>query len=301
MGGQIGIFNGSKVYDPSFLTADITDEGGLVHFAQVRYMIGDYFLTPINKQIYAFKLDGSRIKTSKIVGAKSFRKIYFDTSHYKPISQANIKEIEIILNKNNLPKVNKQLLNVLSIFSKTEKTPFTIHDVTTLKSRLLEHEKRYEEEISELINFMASLDTDKIVTPLRKMVEFIEGDLKTVDAKYMGSIFTQATKMDEKSKRVLNPTLTAKKSWIVLILGMALIGTTIGMIWFANDAGAFDGLTGMIGNVGGVVGGVDYSDKAIMAKYPSGESLTAAVDSGAVDYDKLSNTAQAIVDDQRKK
>jgi len=42
------------------------------------------------------------------------------------------------------------------------------------------------------------------------------------------------------------------------------------------------------------------SDDVIMKQYPDAESLRVAVDSGKVDYDKLSSVAQSIVDEHRE-
>jgi hypothetical protein len=298
MGSQIGIFSGKKVFSHDTITAQITDAANYVWFVPVRYMIGDYFLTEINKQIYAFKMDGARIKTAKTKGAKSFQILYYDVSHYLPISPDDIVNIENIIRKNSLPtRMDKKLLNVYDILSKTEKNKdFTVHDITAMKARLLEHKDRYKETVSELINFMTILDADKIVTPLKRMVDFLQGDLKTIDAKFMGTIFTQAEKMEEKAQKILNPVLTAKKSWVVLILGIALVGAICGMVYFMNEAGVFENLGSSIPSIAGGGAG-DYSEDNLRNKYPTGAALKAAVDSGQLDYKKLPPIAKKIYDE----
>ena len=297
MGGSIGIFSGKKVYSHDMITAEISDSAGHVFFVPIRFMIGDYFLTEVNRQIYAFYLDQTRVKTSKTKGAKSFQIIYYDVSHYKPVSTDHITELELIINKNSLPlKMNKKGLNVLKILGKTEKAEFKIHDITQLKASLLEHKDRYKARISELINFMAELQTSEIVTPVKRMVDFVEGDLKTIDAKFMGEIFTQAVKMDDSSKKVLNPVLTAKKSWVVMILALGMIGFIASTVYFANESGAFDGVaSGIVPQIN--TGGAAYDQKTLMQKYPNGAALRAAVDSGVLNYDKLPKPVQKIVDD----
>lgn len=296
MGATIGIFSGKKVYSHDLITAEISDASGHVFFVPIKYMIGDYFLTEINRQVYAFYLDQTRVKTSKTKGAKSFQIIYYDVSHYKPVSTDHITELERIIKVNSLPKkLTKKGLNVLNILGKTEKEDFTVHDITTLKARLLEHKDRYKKTIAELINFMAELQTEEIVTPVKRMVDFVEGDLKTIDAKFMGSIFSQAVKMEETSQKVLNPILTAKKSWVVMILALGMLGSMGGMAYFANESGAFDGLmSGVVPQINS--GGATYDQKNLMQKYPNGAALRAAVDSGTLKYDLLPKPVQTIVD-----
>jgi hypothetical protein len=186
-------------------------------------------------------------------------------------------------------------LNVLKILGKTEKEDFTVHDITSLKAKLLEHKDRYKQRISELINFMAELQTEEVVTPVKRMVDFVEGDLKTIDAKFMGTVFTQAVKMDESSQRVLNPILTAKKSWVVMILALGMLGSMGGMGYFANEAGAFDNLgSGIVPQISS--GGSAYSQEQLMKNYPNAAALRAGVDSGALKYDLLPKNVQTMVD-----
>ena len=295
MGQSIGIFSGKKIFSPKNITAEITDAGNKIHFIVIKYMIGDYFLAPINKQIYAFKMDGTRIKTSDAGGTRTFSVIHYDVAHYLPISPSDLKLLEITLNENFLPKVDNRLLNILQIFGKREKESkgnFVQHDIGELIEKLAVHEERYSQEISELINFMASLEKQYIVTPVKRITDFLQGDLKTIDAKFMGEIFTQAVKMDENAKKVLNPPLNAKKSWLVLIMAIGMVILLIGLLYFANESGAFSSVGGMIPSIGG--GG--YDEKSLMSKYPTGPALRLAVDSGQLDYTKLPKSVQKIVD-----
>jgi hypothetical protein len=295
MGSQIGLFSGRKVFSSQYITAEITDASNNLWFVPIKFVFGDFFLTKINSQVHVFKLDGTRIKTSKAGGAKSFSVMHYDVSHYLPISHADIKAMEIILSINSLPKINSRLLGILKILGKTEKEGnFKEHNLDELIERLQSHPKRFEQEISELINFMASLDTAKIVTPVKRMVDFIEGDLKTIDSQFLGTIYTQAQRVDEKAKKILNPVLTAKKSWLVLILALACVGLVIALLYVAYDAGYFDGAGSIIPSIGG---GTDYSEKSLMTKYPNAGALRAGVDSGALNYDKLPKSVQKIVDD----
>lgn len=304
MGGQVSIFGGNKIFDPHFITAQITMPGKKVKFVPIKYMLGDYFLWENNKQVYAFIMTGD-VYTSKVSGAKSFQTIYYDVSHYKPISPSDVKALEIIITKNSLPQLNIRLLNILRIFGKREKEntktmnlaemteEFAPHDIGALIEELMKHEKRYQKEISEMLNFIASLDTKFIVTPVKRLADFIQQDLRQIDPKFMGTVFTQACKIEEKSQKVLNPTLTAKKSWVVMLLAIGLIITICTTLYFAYEAGAFDALSSSIPTLGG---GADYSEKTLMSKYPTCPALKAALESGSLTYDKLPKSVQQVAD-----
>lgn len=299
MGSQsIGLFSGKKVFSHKNLTAEIMDAGNKIYFHPVKYIVGDYFLAVINNQTYAFKIDGARIKTSDAGGTKQFSVIHYDIQNYLPISERDLKLLELTLKENNLPKVNNKMLGALKLLGDKEKAndgEFHPHELDRIIEKLAIHKDRYSKEITEILDFMTALDTSKIVTPVRRIGDFLTGDCKTVDAKFMGEIFTQAVKMDETAKKVLNPPLTAKKSYLIIILAIGIIGTTAGMGYFANEAGVFEGFGGIVPNVGG--GGGGYDQATLMSKYPSGPALRAAVDSGELDYDRLPKNVQQIVDD----
>ena len=261
-------------------------------FVPIKNVVGDYFIVEnLNNQTYVFKLDGSRIKTTKQKAARPFQTVDYDITHYLPVDH-HTKLVELVQTINNLPRYNNKLLGLLKIMAKTEKREFTVHELPAMTEELAKSPDKYKKEVAEMINFFKSLEIDKVVTPLGPLCKFLQDDLKTTDARYGGTIFDKAIEIDKENKKMTNTPKTAKKSLFLLIavpIMLALLGTTL---YFAYEAGVFD-------NIGEGVG-AQFSgttrDQQIMAKYPSGEALKAAVDAGEVDYNSLPPGAKAMVD-----
>ena len=261
-------------------------------FVPIKNVIGDYFIVEnLNNQTYVFKLDGSRVKTTKQRAAFPFQTVDYDTSHYLPIN-GDTKLAELVQTINNLPRYNNKLLGLLKIMAKTEKRDFTEHELPALTKELSDSPDKYKKEIAEMIKYFKSLEITKVVTPLAPLCKFLEDDLKTTDPRYGGAIFDKAVEIDKENKKMTNTPKTARKSLFMLIaipIMLALVGTTL---YFAYEAGVFD-------NIGEGVG-AQFSgtsrDQQIMAKYPSGEALKAAVDAGEVDYNSLPPGAKSMID-----
>ena len=264
-------------------------------FVPIKNVIGDYFIVEnLNNQTYVFKLDGSRVKTTKQRAAFPFQTVDYDTSHYLPIN-GDTKLAELVQTINNLPRYNNKLLGLLKIMAKTEKRDFTEHELPALTKELSDSPDKYKKEIAEMIKYFKSLEITKVVTPLAPLCKFLEDDLKTTDPRYGGAIFDKAVEVDKENKKMTNTPKTAKKSLFLLIaipIMVILLGTTL---YFAYQAGVFDNLGS---GIGGAFGGTT-SDQQIMAKYPSGEALKAAVDAGEVDYNSLPPGAKSMVDNAK--
>lgn len=287
-----GIFDGKNVYNYKGITAEITDSGNNKWFVPIKYILGDYFVTKINNQTYVFKIVGSRIKNSKRKGAMTFQTLDYNTEHYMPVS-ADVKELEMVLLKNKLPPVNGKLHGIMKILGRTEKDAFVAHDLIELIEKLSNSKDKYQKEVAELLNYFGSLAIDKIVTPLGRVSEFIETDLKATDAKVIGDVFVEAVEVDKDHKTVTNVPVNLKKSYLVMALILLVVFSVIGLIYFAYEAGRFDNMGFDLGFSGG---GADYSKEALMKKYPNGASMRAAVDSGTLDYNKLPKDVQKMVD-----
>lgn len=284
-----GIFDGKNVYNYKGITAEITDSGNNKWFVPIKYILGDYFVTLINNQTYVFKIVGSRIKNSKRKGAMTFQTLDYNTEHYMPVS-ADVKELEMVLLKNKLPPINGKLHGIMKILGRTEKADFVAHDLIELIEKLSNSKNKYQKEVAELLNYFGSLSVDKIVTPLARISEFIETDLKATDAKVIGDVFVEAVEIDKDHKSVTNVPVNLKKSYLVMILIFLVIGAVLGLIYFAWEAGRFDGVGIDFGGQG------EYSKESLMAKYPSGASMRAAVDSGQLDYNQLPKDVKSMVD-----
>ena len=289
-----GIFDGKNVYNYKGITAEITDSGNNKWFVPIKYILGDYFVTLINNQTYVFKIVGSRIKNSKRKGAMTFQTLDYNTEHYMPVS-GDVKELEMVLLKNKLPPVNGKLHGIMKILGRTEKPDFVAHDLIELIEKLSNSKNKYQKEVAELLNYFGSLSIDKIVTPLGRISEFIETDLKATDAKVIGDVFVEAVEIDKDHKSVTNVPVSVKKSYLVMILIIIIVLAVVGLLWMANEAGKFDNLGASIPGIGGGGNG-DYSKESLMAKYPSGAALRAAVDNNTLDYNKLPKDVKAMVD-----
>ena len=287
----MGVFNGRDVYSPHLITAEITDASNNKYFIPIKNMIGDYFIVEnINNLTYVFKLDGARIKTTKQRAARPFQTVDYDISHYLPVSNDN-KLIELVERINNLPRINNKLLSILKVLGRTEKEgdKFKPHDLTAMTKELSEHKDKYKEQIAEMIKYFKQLEVDQIVTPLRRLTDFIEDDLKTTDPRYGGAIFDAAVQADIENRKITNSPKTAKKS-LALLIAIPIILILIGVVLYqAYELGVFDNLGASLSpSFGG------KTDDQIMKQYPNCPALRAAVDSGKVNYDSLSKAVQDV-------
>ena len=260
-------------------------------FVPVKNVIGDYFVVEnLNNQTYVFKLDGSRIKTTKQRAAFPFQTVDYDTSHYLPVN-GDTKLAELVQTINNLPRYNNKLLGLLKIMAKTEKREFTEHQLPALTKELSESPDKYKKEVAEMIKFFKSLEIDKIVTPLAPLCKFLEDDLKTTDARYGGMIFDKAVEVDKENKKMTNTPKTAKKSLFLLIAVPIMIALLCTTLYFAYEAGVFDNIGNSLGGSFGAI-----SDEQIKSKYPTCEALTNAMKTGEIKYASLSKGTQSVYD-----
>lgn len=320
----MGVMHGRDLYSSKYITAEIADSSNRLHLVPIKHTLGDYFLTEINNEMYAFKIEGSRILDYRESLVKTYRVIRYDTTHYLPLSP-EINGIEIMIEKNGLPKINMRLFDILHLFGQREKESkdgkFTPHklkdlikdisDFDTKKSKFAKaipkEDDKHSKEIKNIITFLHHLKIDEIVTPVKKLTEFLYDDLLATDPKYGGVVVTQHQITDLEHKKVTNSPITAKHAWMkmmLIIMGVVMVGAVIYLIY---DAGYFDSIQGMFPdpndfNFGSfqdaAMGGspAASTDEALFAKYPEPSALRAAVDSGEVDYDSLSPAVKSFVD-----
>lgn len=299
---KMGVLHGRDLLSSKWITAIISDASHRVHFVPIKHTIGDYFITDIDGDVYAFKIDGRRILQYRESMVKTFRVLQYDITHHLPLSSES-KELELILELNKLPKVDSMLANIFKILGSKEKGTFVSHKLSELIDRISGYEKtetnnelneKYSRDAINMINYLDHLDVREIVTPLRKVSEFLQEDLMATDPKFMGTVVASYQRTDMEHKKVTNTPITTKHAWIKFIAIFMGIGLVLCVIYFVYDGGY---LNSMMGMEMPKVGGLD--DKIIMAKYPDSESLRVAVDNGEVNYDMLSSTAQMIVDEHR--
>ena len=300
----MGVLHGRDMLSSKWITAIISDASHRVHFVPIKHTIGDYFITDIDGDVYAFKIDGRRILQYRESMVQSFRILQYDITHYLPLSSES-KELEIILELNHLPKVDGMLANIFKILGAKERDDFISHKLSELIDRIHGYEKvearnelneRYSKEAMNMINYLDHLNIKEIVTPLKKVSEFIQEDLIATDPKFMGTVVSSYQRTDMEHKKVTNTPLASKQAWVKFMAIFMGIGLVLAVVFFVYDGGYLDSMMG--GMSVPTLGQLD--DSVIMAKYPDSESLRLAVDSGEVNYDKLSSVAQNIVDEHRE-
>ena len=299
----MGVLHGRDLLSSKWITAIISDSSHRVHFVPIKHTIGDYFITDIDGDVYAFKIDGRRILQYRESMVKTFRILQYDITHHLPLG-AETKELEIILELNKLPRVDGMLANIFKILGSKERGNFVSHKLSELIDRISGYEKtearnelneRYSRDAVNMINYLDHLDVKEIVTPLRKVSEFIQEDLIATDPKFMGTVVASYQRTDMEHKKVTNTPIASKQAWIKFMAIFCAIGM-VGAIGFViYDGGHLDSMMGMSMPT---LGQID--DTTIMNKYPTAEDLRIAVDSGEVSYDKLSSVAQGIVDEHRE-
>jgi len=285
----MGVLSGKDIFNSKWITAVITDSSSRLFFVPIKKTLGDYFVTELEGQEYVFKLDGSRLKTWRSTAAKSFRVLFYDTSHYAPIHAANNKELERILQLNSLKKVDYKLFNVFILLGHREKKDFTVHKLQELVDELTEEENEYAESVQNMKAYLDNLKVTEIVTPLRNISEFIEDDLITTDPKFLGTVISSYQRTDTEHKKITNSPVNAKIAWmkIIGIIAMIVAIVAVGYIVWSS---------GMLNNIVPTFTTPGNSSDELMKKYPTPEALKAAVDRGEVDYNKLPPDMKRLVD-----
>ena len=295
----MGVLSGKDIFSSKWVTAIIFDSGGQAHFFPIKSVLGDYFVIDINHKIYCFEIVDSRVKTYRQTLVKSFRFLLYDTTHSRPISPENNKELEEIITKNNLPKLNMNLFNILHALGKQEKQEFTPHELQGLIKEVSENKGQHSEQAVNLINYLQNLNIEQIVTPVKSITEFIEDDLIATKPGFLGDILSVFQRADIENKKITNTENKGKTAWMKWIAIIAMIGLVIAVIYMAYDNGLFDPILNAGKSLEGFEGfnfSPGSSSQDIMQKYPTPEALNAAIDRGEVNYDSLPPDIKAMVD-----
>jgi hypothetical protein len=276
----MGVFSGKDLFSPKWPTAIIIDASNTAHFFQIKHPVGDYFFSKVNDELYAFDMKGDSIKWRKSM-AKSFEFQFFFTDHYKPMSP-HIKELELISAKNDLPKLSLTLYKVLHMLKLREKKDFQSFKVKSLLDDLSKEKdddpKRYAQ-YQDVISYLKDLDVDEIVTPVKRVSEYLEESFMATDPKYMGSVKTAVQLALTENREVNHNPISAKGGWIKILavmMGVGLLGT---LLYLGYTSGTFDGITAMIPDISNVS---LQPQQAVnpTGGYDSPEAAKAAIDSG---------------------
>lgn len=215
--------------------------------------------------------------------------IDYNLSHYLPISASDNKELETVLRKNNLPKMNMMMYTIFKFLGKREKAQdFTPHNLLELTQEVSEHEAEYKERVTNIKNYLSHLNVESIVTPVRKVSEFIEAELLESDPQFLGTIVTQVSKVDEEHKKITNAPEKGKVAWLKILLILSMVCVIIFIAWWVIDSGIITNMLPKI-NFGSSFGGAPAPtpEQSMMAKYPTPEALQTAIDRGEISKDAL--------------
>lgn len=218
------------LFDTKYITAIISDESDRSFFIPIKNVVGNYFLAEIERQIYVFTLKGARILTKRQSATRSFRYINYETSHFRPVSLADNKELELVLETNKLPKVNFMLFSVLKELGRREKgikkgkflldTPHRLKD---LVDEISKDENKYTEQVRNIKEYLDHLKVEQIITPVQKMANFLDEDLIQTDPGFYGEIISRFKRTDIEHKIIMNKPVKASKHWLKWIAVMVLV------------------------------------------------------------------------------
>ena len=290
----MGILSGKDVFSGKYITAVVTDSSHLTHFIPIKHTVGrDYFLAEIDHKVYCFRIEGSRIFTWQKTLAKSFRMLFYDTSHYMPVSQADVTELVNLLTTENLPKVNKNLWKILKVFAVREKAgkDFEPHDLEKLQTEVAKYADQNREEAKNMITFLENLGKKKISLPVKRVAEFLEGDLITTDPGFIGEIIGHVQRVDNEDRKITNSPVSVKFSWIKVMAILMVVFVVGFAIYYLIETGAFEDIT-----IPGISIEKEKEEQAIMDQYADPEELAAAIEAGEIDYDDLPKDIQRMVD-----
>lgn len=303
----MGLLPNSGILSYKYLNAKIKDAGGRIKFVQVRNYLGDYFVTTINNQPYVFKVDAKEVGIYDEFGVKKYRIIDYSTKHYKPISDKT-NAIKELLEKHNLPRINMKFFNVLKTLGKHEKKGFIKHDIEEILDKLssetnsklvaiLGRESKYKEASIDVVEFLESLETTEIVTPVKEIAEYIEDDLITTDPGFYGTVITTHQRTDLEHKKITNTPVGPKRPYAILlaiIFGLMLAGIGLYLLY---ENGTFDQVTGLIPEIKfDMPNSIATLDpNSIGAKYPTPESARAAIDRGDATLQQFPPSMRGII------
>lgn len=291
----MGVIHGRDLLSSKWPTAIIIDSVGAAHFFPIKNPIGDYFFAIVNNEIYAFNTRVQPYSWRERM-AKTFSFYIYFTDNYNPVTK-DIKELEDILKRNDLPKLSMLLYKALKFFARKEKRKFEALEKEALINALIKEKesnpKRFAD-YEDMINFLKDLPLDKVVTPVRRVTDFLDETFLAPDPAVFGAIKTSLKLLLTENKEVNHVEIKAKQGWFKIIAIVTIVGLMGGLLYFAYESGAFDNLGA---GIGAQFSGTSR-DQQIMAKYPDGKSLKAAVDAGEVDYNSLPPGAKSMVDAQ---
>ncbi len=251
-----------------------------------------------------FRIDPSREKTYRAKGIRSVKILIYDTNHINPVSPENNTKLEQFLRDNRLHKVNRTLLNALYYIGKREshdESKFEKVNLQEFFEKVSTDQEEYSQEAKNFLTFFKNLGVDEIVSPCKKISEFIYEDLITTMPQFYGLVVKTYEQAKGKYNKVTNEPKTAKTNWMIigLIIGLIVMGAVVA-IW-AVSSGAFSHLLPTLPSIGPSLPGATGNTKLTMAQvgasYPTPKSLVDAIHSQTVACSQLPDDAKHMVND----
>lgn len=293
----MGVLSGKDLFNSKFITAVIVNSSMRSFFVPIKNVIGDYFLTVIDNRLYVFRMN-EKIMTYRHTAVRSFRWYFYTTDHYLPLDATQLKEIERILKVNDLPRMNMMLFNIIKYLGRREKAKFEVHKIAALIDDLSKHEDRYSEEIRSLLTYLDHLNIEQVITPVRKLSEFVEDNLVTPDPKFFGDVVNFFKTTDVDFKKINNEPISGKTPWLKWIAIMAGVGLVAVVIMWAITSGTFNHILPDFSNIKPLQltpPGLGGSTGNIIAKYPDPVDLRLACDRGEVDCKNLPQNIKDLI------
>lgn len=328
----MGVIGHNDLFSKKFDTAIVRDSQNRGYFIHIKNTLDEYFISKLNGTFYAFSLREARIITHRWFGMKTFRWIDYDTTHYKSIQYDKLEELKLFLVKNSLPRMNILQQTMIKLLGRKERKKelkelhlaksaiskqidegvkdsdiqVPPHDMERLIQDIMERQDQFPEESTNLINYIKGLDIDTIVTPCRKVSEYIEDDLIATNPTFLGELLPRVQRLLGKHGEITNSPYSSKNAWTMKLLFLGFIVMGVGMIAFMANEGMFDDLTRMFPDTSSFQGigdisnmqtntAVDTCSDDYLQKNFTPEQLKAAQDNGT-NTCELSDTLQKSVD-----
>jgi len=298
----MGVFGHNDLFSKKFDTAIVRDSQNRGYFIHIKNTLDEYFITRLNGTFYAFSLKDARIITHRWFGMKTFRWIDYDTTHYKSIDHAALEELKLFLVKNSLPRMNILQQTMIKMLGRKERkkelkelhlaksainkqidegkddkdVEIPPHDIDVLLNDIAERQDQFPQEATNLTNYIKGLDIDTIVTPCRKISEYIEDDLIATNPTFLGELLPRVQRLLGKHGEITNSPYSSKNAWMMKLVFISFIGIGIAMILWMNEEGFFNQITSMFPSPSQFSGVGDA--------FNAGQSSTASVDQCSDDY-----------------
>ena len=284
----MGVIHGRDLLSSKWPTAIVIDSVGAAHFFPIKNPIGDFFFAIVNNELYCFNTRTQPFSWRQSM-ARTFSFYVYFTDNYNPVT-SELKGLEQVITRNELPRLNMLFYKAMKHLVKKEKRKFEALEKKSLIEDLSKHRDANKERFAEyqsVIEYLDELPFDKIVTPVKRVTEWIDQTIMSPDPAIMGAIKTSLELALNQNKEINHVEIKAKKGWMKMILVMCVIGMGIAIAWFVYDGGYLE-------NLGGAFGG--FSDEQIKSKYPTCEALTNAMKTGEIKYASLSKGSQTVYD-----